>query len=399
MGVLIGIVGKPSSGKSSFFSACTLIDVAIANYPFTTIEPNKGTGFIRTDCADKHFNVQCNPRTGYCINNVRFVPVELIDVAGLVPGASEGKGLGNKFLDDLRRADALIHVIDLSGSTNEKGEQVTIGSHDPCEDIVFLEKEIDAWFFGILKNNWQKISKQHYDSKEKRLEALGQIVSGLNITLIHTEIALRKMNATEKQFKDFSETDLLELATQLRIESKPILIAANKCDLPNSEQTLKKIRERFPGKKIIPCSAIAELTLKKAAKNQFISYNAGDKEFKAMKELDEKQKKGMNYIQENVLNKFGSTGVQDCLEKTIFEELNYIAIFPGGTKKLTDSEGRILPDCFLLPKNSTAIDFAFKLHSDIGNNFIKAIDVKTKQLIGKEHPLKNGDVIEIIFNK
>ena len=155
--MLIGLVGKPSSGKSSFFSAATLVDVAIASYPFTTIEPNRGIGFVRIDCVDTEFNTQCNPRTGFCKNHVRYVPIELIDVAGLVPGAHEGKGLGNKFLDDLRQADVLIHVVDVSGSTNEKGEMVPVGSHDPAKDIGFLEEEINLWFLGVLQKNWPKM--------------------------------------------------------------------------------------------------------------------------------------------------------------------------------------------------------------------------------------------------
>ena len=67
--------------------------------------------------------------------------------------------------------------------------------------------------------------------------------------------------------------------------------------------------------------------------------------------------------------------------------------------KLSDQHGNILPDCFLLPGNSTALDFAYKLHTDIGNNFIKAIDVKTKKPVGKEYLLKHRDVIEIATSK
>ncbi|PIN99297.1 MAG: hypothetical protein COT90_00270 [Candidatus Diapherotrites archaeon CG10_big_fil_rev_8_21_14_0_10_31_34] len=394
----IGVVGKPNTGKSTFFGASTLIDVEMQNYPFTTIEPNKGTGFVRVECVDKEFGVQCNPRTGSCVKGIRFVPVELIDVAGLVPGASEGKGLGNKFLDDLRKADALIHVIDLSGSTNEKGEPVEKESYDPANDILFLEKEIDAWFLGIIKKNWNKFSKVRENEKNKKLNLMAQNLSGIGANALQLDKAVSKLGLWGKSFSEWNEQDFQEFATKVREESKPIIIAANKADI-SSEKALKKLKEKFPDKIIIACSAVAELTLKKAAKDKSLEYFPGEKEFTKLKELNEKQEKGLNYIKENVLEKFGSTGIQEILDIAVFDLLKYIAIFPGGVKGLVDSEGRTLPDCFLLPSGSTALDFAFKLHTDIGEGFIRAIDVKTKQMIGKEHELKSRDVIEIIFKK
>ena len=137
--MIVGLVGKPSAGKSTFFKAATLAEVEIANYPFTTIEKNEGVGFVKVDCADKEFNVQCNPRFGYCLDHKRFVPIQIIDVAGLVPGAHEGKGRGNQFLDDLRQADVLIHVVDISGSIDENGRPVDRGSYDPANDVIFLD--------------------------------------------------------------------------------------------------------------------------------------------------------------------------------------------------------------------------------------------------------------------
>ncbi|MBU0635803.1 redox-regulated ATPase YchF [Candidatus Micrarchaeota archaeon] len=397
--MLIGLVGAPSSGKSTFFSAATLIDVPIANYPFTTIEPNKGVGFVRVQCVDKEFNVQCNPRTGYCKNGTRFVPVELIDVAGLVPGAHEGKGRGNAFLSDLSRADVLIHVVDASGSTNEKGEPLPPGSHDPSKDILFLEEEIDYWFLGILQKNWDRIVKKPFESKSALLEGIAQILSGVGATETIIGTVLAKTGLTEKKLGNWSEEDKKNFATTLREVSKPIVIAANKMDIPIAEQNLKKLKEKFPEKPIIPCSGFAELALKKAAKEGFIEYQAGSKEFTEKKELNKKQQTVLNTIRETVLKKFESTGIQDCLDKTVFELLGFIAVFPAGVHKLADAKGNILPDCILMPSNSTTLDFAFKLHTDMGKGFIKAIDVKTKQMVGKEHVLKNRDAIEIIFKK
>ncbi|MDD5147944.1 MAG: redox-regulated ATPase YchF [Candidatus ainarchaeum sp.] len=395
--MLIGVVGKPSAGKSTFFSAATLVDVAIANYPFTTIEPNKGIGFVRIDCIDREFGVQCNPRTGYCKNGIRYVPVELIDVAGLVPGASEGKGRGNAFLSDLSRADVLIHVVDASGSTNERGEPVAAGSYDPCNDIEFLEQEIGLWFFGIVQKNWPKISKAPFDSKAKLLEAFSKALSGLSVKESRIETALKKTSLLDKKLQQWSEQDQKEFAFALRKVSKPIVIAANKCDIPVAEKNVQRLKERFPEQHIIACSGFAELGLKKAAKQGLIEYDAGSSKFLKKQELNEKQAQVLDAIQKIVLDRFGSTGIQDVLEKTVFEILKYIAVFPAGVHKLQDAEGRVLPDVFLMPPNSTAIDFAFKLHTALGEGFIRAIDVKTKQTVGKEHLLKHRDAIEIIF--
>ncbi len=343
--------------------------------------------------------MQCNPRHGYCKNGTRFVPVELIDVAGLVPDAHLGKGKGNAFLNDLSQADVLIHVVDASGSTNEKGEPVASGSHDPCKAVEFLEKEIDLWFLGIIEKHWQKLGRVPFESKAKRVTAMSQSLSGIGGSEKNIEAALLKSNLGEKKLEQWSEEDKLLFATTLREISKPIVVAANKMDVSTSEANFKKMKEKFPDKTILPCSGFAELALKKAAKQDFVEYEPGTNDFKKLKELNEKQENMLEMIKKNVLQKYGSSGVQEVLDKTVFDALGYIAIFPAGSKKLSDSKGNVLPDCILMPKNSTALDFAFKLHTDMGNGFIRAIDVKKKQMVGKEHELQNRDAIEIIFKK
>ncbi|MBS3145729.1 redox-regulated ATPase YchF [Candidatus Woesearchaeota archaeon] len=390
--MIIGLVGKPSSGKSTFFKASTLAEVEIAPYPFTTIEKNEGVGFVKIDCVEKEFNVKCNPRFGYCLNSKRFVPVKLIDVAGLVPGAHEGKGLGSKFLNDLNEADALIHVIDISGSTNERGEQVPALSYYPGNDIKFLENELDQWYLSIIKKVWEKDAKKIQQAKVKVSEALFKQLSGLKVTEEMTENAVKELPA---EIIKWNEDDLLKLSSILRIKSKPMIIAANKIDVPGSSGNLEKIKKEFPDYLIIPCSAESELALKEAAKKNLIEYIPGENNFKITGNLDERQKKALDFIKENVLDKFNSAGIQDCLNNAVFNILKYIAIFPGGLSKLSDSEGRVLPDVFLLPNDSTALDFAYKIHSDIGDKFVKAIDVKKRLAIGKDHKLKNRDVIEI----
>ncbi|NUN11266.1 TGS domain-containing protein [Candidatus Micrarchaeota archaeon] len=307
--------------------------------------------------------------------------------------------MGNQFLDDLRQADVLVHVVDASGSTNEKGEMVSAGSHDPCLDVEFLEKEVDLWYFGVVKKNWSKFARMPFESKNKKIEAMSQNLSGIGVTAKSISIGLDKLGLGEKKLSEWTEDEMLSFAKLLRSLSKPIVVAANKADLPSAENNLKKLREKFPGLKIIACSAVAELTLKKAAKNGLIEYYAGNPDFKELKELSPEQSKALTYIKDSVLNKLGSTGVQSVLEEAVFNVLGYVAIYPAGTKTLTDSQGRVLPDCFLMPPGTTALDFAFKLHTDFGTNFIAAVDVKTRLQIGKDHVLKNRDAVEIRANK
>jgi hypothetical protein len=395
--MLIGLVGKPSSGKSTFFNASTLMNVPMASHPFTTIKPNHGIGFVRVECVDKEFGKQCNPRTGYCKNHERFVPVELIDVAGLVPGASEGKGMGNQFLSELSRADLLIHVVDASGSANEKGGIVKEGSYDPKNDVMFLEKEINAWFSGIVRKNLGKTMRIPTESTAKLIELLAQGLSGIGAKESNIEKTVKELKLSEKKLNQWTEEDIEEFSKNLRKNSLPIIIAANKCDKPKAKENIEEMKKEFPETLIVPCSAIAELTLKKASKEGAIDYSPGANEFKKLKELNEEQKKGLGYIKENVLDKFGSTGVQELLDKAVFEFLDFIAVFPGGVKGLVDNQGRCLPDCILLKNGSKAIDFAFKLHTDMGKGFIKAIDVRTKQAVGKDYELKHRDVLEIVF--
>ena len=388
--MLVGVCGKPSSGKSTFFKAATLAEVEIANYPFTTIKPNKGIAFVKVDCVEKEFNVRCNPREGYCLEGNRFVPVELLDVAGLIEGSHKGLGLGNKFLDDLRQADVFIHVVDISGSTNEKGESVEKLSYNPEKDIKFLETELDLWFFQIIKKGWDKFIRQLKMEHSELHKSIAKQLSSLGVTEDIAEEVI-------KTFKKIPETDdeILLLATMIRKKTKPMIIAANKIDVPGSEKNYNNLKNKFKDYIMIPCSAESELSLREAAKKNLIRYIPGDDKFEIIGDLNEKQKKALNFIKENILDKYKTTGVQDVLDKAVFDLLRYIAVFPGGVSKLEDSQGRVLPDCFLLKEGSTALDFAFKIHTDIGNKFVKAIDVKKKLPVGKEHKLKHRDVIEI----
>jgi ribosome-binding ATPase len=395
--MLLGLVGKPSVGKSTFFKAATLADVDIASYPFTTIKANHGVAYVKVDCIDKEFNAQCNPNHGFCLKHNRFVPVDLMDVAGLVPGASEGKGLGNQFLDDLRGANMFIQIVDCAGETNAEGKALEKGqSYEIWEDVIFLEKELDTWFYNILVKAWKAFARKAELEKTKFTEAVTKQFSGLKVTEDQIKTVLLKAKLPEKA-STWNNEELMKFASELRKESKPMIIAANKIDVKNGEENFKKLKEKFPDYLVVPCSADSELALRQASKAGLIEYIPGEKDFKILKDLNEKQKAALNKIKENVLQKYEfGTGVQKVLNAGVFDLLKYISIFPASANKLGDSKGNILPDCFLMPPGTTAQDFAYYLHTDFGKNFIKAIDARSKMAWGKEHKLKNRDALEIV---
>ncbi|MFA5258775.1 MAG: redox-regulated ATPase YchF [Candidatus Pacearchaeota archaeon] len=392
--MLIGLVGKPSCGKSTFFKASTLADVLIASYPFATIKPNHGIGYVKIDCIDKEFNVKCNPHKGYCINSKRFVPIDLMDVAGLVEGASEGKGLGNEFLNDLSAADAFIHIVDISGETDSGGKETT--GYDPILDVKMLENELDLWYLQILNKVWKGFARIVQNTKQELHKAIANQFSGLKVTEDDVKRILVKGNYNMEKPAEWSDIDVHRFAHELRHLTKPMIIAANKCDRPQSAENLKKLKSSYPELIIVPCSADSELSLRLAHNAGLIEYIPGESDFKYLKELNAKQKEALESIRKNVLEIYSSTGVQEVLNRAVFDLLKYIAVFPAGAHKLADSKGNILPDCFLLPDGSTVVDFAYTVHTDLGKNFIRAINAKTKQAVGREHKVKHRDGYEIV---
>ncbi len=393
--MLIGIVGKANVGKSTFFKAATLAEVEIAPYPFTTIKANEGVGFVKTICPETEFKIKCKPNHGFCLEGFRFIPVKLLDVAGLVPGAHLGKGLGNKFLDDLRQADALIHIIDASGTTNEEGKPTQ--GYDPCKDIKFLEDEIDKWFYNIIGEKWKMLIRK-IKSEAKPIKLLAEQFSGLKINEEMIKKTIINLNLSER-FSEWTDEQLLVFVKQLRRSSKPLIIAANKIDLPGAKENYAKLRADFPNYIIIPCSAESELALREAARDNLIKYISGEKNFKIKSEnLNEKQKKALEFIKEKILIRFiEGTGIQTCLNHAIFSLLNHIVVYPVENEThLCDKDHNVLPDAHLLPKGSTALDLAFAVHTDIGKDFIAAIDARSHMRLAKDHELKDNDIIRIM---
>ncbi len=388
----IGLLGKANVGKSTFFSAATETPVPTGNFPFTTIEPNIGVAYVKSDCACSHFEIPHeNP---LCVNKVRFIPVKLIDVAGLVPGAHEGKGLGNQFLDDARQAEVLIHVVDIAGTTDIQGQPVPIGTHDPLEDVEFVQNEFDQWFVSILQREWDKITREIDQKRAKLTDGIAKRFTGLGIKDYQVQDVLQKQNLISKNPKEWSDSDIQTFVKDLRKSTKPIIIAANKADLCQDLDIIQKITDT----NVVPCSAETELLLRKASKAGIVNYSPGDEAFSLIqdKEILPQQKKALEVVK-SVFSKIHSTGIQKILNTAVFDSLKFIVVYPVEDEtKLTNKDGDVLPDAKLLPENSTAKDLAALIHADIAKGFLHAIDCKTKQRIGGDHKLKNGDVIKIV---
>jgi ribosome-binding ATPase YchF (GTP1/OBG family) len=397
---LLGVVGKPNTGKSTFFSAATLALAEIANYPFTTIKPNRGVGYVRTPCVHPEFRVQDNPKNSMCKDNTRLIPVELIDVAGLVPGAWEGRGLGNQFLDEIRRADALIHVVDASGGTDCEGRVCKPGEHDPLEDVKFLEREITMWMTTILRKDWAKISRAVDADKKGIYILLEDRFSGLGIKRSHVSEATRKAGLNPEKISAWSEIDFEKFVDTLRRVAKPMLIVANKIDLPTAAANVERLQNL--DYTVIPCCAEAELALRRASEKQLIDYKPGDCNFKIIQteKLSPNQIRALETIKEQILQPSGTTGVQEAINTAYFRLLNMITVYPvEDSEHLSDHNGRVLPDAYLVPYGTTAHQLAYIIHTELGDTFLYAVDAREKRRIGEDSVLKDRDVISVVSSR
>lgn len=401
---LIGVVGKTNVGKSTLFAALTLIPVKIADHPFTTIEPNIGVGYVDKKCVHVELKLPgCTPRTGYCLRGVRFIPVKLMDVAGLIPGASKGRGLGNKFMDDLRQADVLIHVVDASGSTDLEGNRGRPGTYDPVEEAELIMKEINEWFKGVVVRIWNEKISRRIVTSQNPIEDIYQNLAGISIRRRHVVDALRQADLDSKNPKNWSIEDVERFALSLREISKPIIIAANKADVPESRDNIKRLFEVFGKENVVPISALAELILKKAQKSGIIDYTPGQGSFTlkvVTDKLSREQLKALELIEENVFKVHGSTGVQELLRRAVFAKLKLISVYPvEDENKYTDHHGNILPDAYLVERGTTARELAYMIHTELGESFLYAVDAKRKRRVGEAYVLEDDDVIKVVATK
>ena len=393
MSYKIGLVGKPSVGKSSFFNAATMNDVPEGAYPFTTIDPSIGEAYVRVECAAPDFEESCTPSVGYCDHGMRFVPVKLVDVAGLIPGAHEGKGLGNQFLTDLNEADVLIHIVDFSGKTDIEGEATE--GHDPRDDIDFLENELDMWYLDILEKGIERY-RSGYAGEEKQIEIdLAEQMSAFKTNKDEIKQIILSLGL-DLDPEEWEDEDREALAREIRKRTKPIIIGANKMDTPEAQANFEEITEDpdYEHLTFVPASAHAEKALKKAADADVVDYRPGDADFDIVGDVSGEQEQGLEQIR-TFVNEYGGTGVQDALERALFDVMGAIAIFPGSANGSKDEKG-VFRDCFILPEGSTTEDFAYHLHSDIGDGLLHGMDCRAKRQIGSSHELSHRDVVEIV---
>jgi len=394
--VQVGIIGKPNAGKSTFFSAATLTMVPIANYPFTTIRPNHGISYLRTRCVCKELGLVDNPRNSKCLDGERFIPVDLVDLPGLVPGAAEGKGLGNQFLDEVRRADALIHVIDASGSTDSEGKLVSSGTHDPRDDVVFLEKELETWMLHLMTKDWDKIIRRPNLTLDEAIVGLADRLSGLGLRKLDIEGSLKVAGLGSKPL-EWREADFAHLVRVLRKKAKPVLLAANKIDIPTAQPNLDNLKNVDP--LTIPVSAEAELALRRATEKEMISYKPGDADFSILDtfHLSIEQEAALTAIREKVLAKFMSTGVQDCINSAFFRLLNMMVVFPvENPEHFTDHSGNVLPDALLVPRGTTLRELASKVHTELGESLLYGVNARNGMRLGESYEVKDRDVLSLV---
>ncbi len=396
--IRIALVGKTNTGKTTFFNAATLLNAEISGRAFSTKEPYRGIAYVRTLCVCRELEVSDNPRNSACIDGWRFVPVQIIDLPGLIKEAYLGRGLGTRFLSVVSQADALLHVVDASGSIDDEGNLTAPGIGDPVHDVEDIENELVMWFVRIIKNNRDTILRG-LQSEDRLDRVLHGFLAGQKVRREHIGEALRRAQLTGKAFSDWDEADLIRFARQIRALSKPTIFVANKMDLPGSTDNLERLTDTLGTDFVVPCSAEAELALRRAEEKKYIRYTPGGEIFRVFDErsLSEEQLKALDYVDRRVFTHWSGTGIQRALNITTFKLLRMNSVYPVDDEvKLSDKDGRVLPDVFLLPPGSTAEDLAYEIHSDLAKTMIFAIDARTRLRLPKDYALRDRDVIKIV---
>jgi len=399
--IKIGLIGKTNTGKTTFFNSATLDTAEISNYPFTTKQPKIGNANAITICVHKEFRVQDSPKNSRCVDGWRFIPVDLVDLPGLIKGAWEGKGLGNQFLSVAAQSDALLHIVDASGSIDASGKIAEPGTGDPVADIGDIEEELVMWYLKLLEGNHDKISRA-VNSGVDTINAITDVFRGIGVREEHVKFALENNKLSGIRFDDFDPQRSKDFCWSLRDISKPTLIVANKVDLPSASENFRRIREQYKDMIVAPSSADAELTLRRAESRGLIYYVAGDERFEIKDQagLNDKQKWALNFIRRDILGEYMRTGVQFAINVAVFKLLGMNAVYPvADASRLSDKYGNILPDVYLMKSGSTVEDLARDIHSELAKGLLYALDIRDGLRLPTNYQLKDRDVVSIISTK
>ena len=398
MPIKIGLIGKTNTGKTTFFNSSTLSSAEISTYPFTTKKPESGTANAITLCVHPEFKVQDNPNNSKCIDGWRYIPIEMIDLPGLIKDAWKGKGLGNQFLSVAAQSDALLHVVDVSGGIDTSGKIAEAGSGDPISDFADIEEELIMWYHKILEGNRDKLSKL-IKSGTDFVDAITDLYQGIGVTKSHVKEALHATNLEDKEFNDYGIEDSKKFATHLRKISKPTLIVANKIDVEGADKNFVKLRERYIDTIVVPASADSELSLRRAEQKGLIKYSPGSEQFDILKseELNDKQKNALEFIKKDIMGEYMRTGVQFAINIAVFKLLKMNSVYPvADEKKLSDKKGRVLPDLLLMKDGATVHDLAKEIHTDLTKGLLYAKDLRYKLRLPTTYQLRDRDVVSLV---
>jgi len=398
--VKIGLIGKTNTGKTTFYNSATTQGAEISNYPFTTKSPNTGVGHAATLCVHRELGVkQDSPKNSSCIDGWRIIPIEIIDLPGLIKGAWEGRGLGNQFLSVAAQSDALLHVVDASGSIDAEGKITSPGDGDPVADIADIEDELGMWYLKLFENSFDKIVRiQKTSPMTDFAQTISEQMHNIGVKRSHVVEVLNKLKLYE-DIESWSNDQKQDFAWNLREVSKPTLIVANKMDVPEAAKNFSKIRESYHDMIVVPASAESELTLRRAEQSGVIKYLPGEERFDIVKgaKLSEKQNWALEHINKAILGEYLRTGVQFALNVAVFKLLRMNAVYPvSDPAKFSDNSGNILPDVHLMPTGSTVTDLASSIHSDLARGLIYAVDARTGLRLPVDYQLKDRDVLSIV---
>lgn len=398
MPIKIGLIGKTNTGKTTFFNAATLSSAEISTYPFTTKKAETATAYAITRCVHPEFNVIDNPNNSKCSDGWRYIPIDLIDLPGLIKDAWKGKGLGNQFLSIAAQSDALLHVVDVSGSVDSTGKVTEVGSGDPISDFADIEEELIMWYHKILEGNRDKMSKLLQSDSDK-VDVFTDLYRGIGVNKDHVKDAFKATKLEDKNFDDFDSQDTKNFVTYLRKISKPTLIVANKIDIEGGDKTFDRLRERYNDMIVVPASADSELSLRRAEQKDLIKYSPGSEQFDIVNpnDLNEKQKNALEFIKRGIMGEYMRTGVQFAINIAVFKLLKMNSVYPvANEENLTDKKGRILPDLILMKDGSTVTDLAKEIHTDLPKGLLYGKDLRYNLRVPVTYQLRDRDVICLV---